>query len=185
PRLVMVTQAVAPRTIRVLPRGNWMDDSGPVVEPAVPAFLGKLAVSGRRANRLDLANWLTDPEHGVGGLTARVFVNRLWYLFFGVGLSKSLDDFGGQGEPPAHPELLDNLAVEFASDWDVKRMVKLLVTSRAYRQSSLEPPALRERDPENRLYARQSRFRLAAEFVRDNALSIAGLLVLDVGGVPA
>jgi mono/diheme cytochrome c family protein len=184
PRLVMVTQAVAPRTVRVLPRGNWMDDSGPVVEPAVPAFLGKLAVSGRRANRLDLANWLTDPEHGVGGLTARVFVNRLWYLFFGVGLSKSLDDFGGQGEPPVHPELLDNLAVDFASDWDVKRLVKLLVTSRAYRQSSLEPPALRERDPENRLYARQSRFRLAAEFVRDNALAVSGLLVLDMDGRP-
>ena len=184
-RLVMVTQAVTPRTVRVLPRGNWLDDSGEVVRPAVPEFLGKLNVGDRRANRLDLANWLTDPKAGIGGLTARVFVNRLWYLFYGVGLSKSLDDFGGQGEPPVHPELLDNLAVEFASDWDVKRAVRLLVTSRAYRQSSLEPPALREKDPENRLYARQSRSRLPAEMIRDNALSLAGLLVLDVGGGPA
>jgi hypothetical protein len=184
-RLVMVTQAVKPRTVRVLPRGNWLDDSGAVVQPAVPEFLGKLNVGDRRANRLDLANWLTDPKAGVGGLTARVLVNRLWYLFYGVGLSKSLDDFGGQGEPPVHPELLDNLAVEFAADWDMKRMVRLLVTSRAYRQSSLEPPALREKDPENRLYARQSRSRLPAEMIRDNALSLAGLLVLDVGGGPA
>ncbi len=184
-RLVMVTQAIQPRTMRVLPRGNWMDDSGPIVQPAIPAFLGKINSHGKRATRLDLANWLTDPKTGAGGLTARVFVNRLWYLFYGIGLSKSLEDFGGQGEPPVHPELLDNLAVEFASDWDIKRMVRFLVTSRTYRQSSLEPAPLREKDPENRLYARQSRPRLAAEFVRDNALSIAGLLVLDIGGKPA
>ncbi|HET6573437.1 MAG TPA: PSD1 and planctomycete cytochrome C domain-containing protein [Fimbriiglobus sp.] len=198
-RKVMVTQAVKPRMVRVLPRGNWMDDSGAMVQSAVPAFLGKLDVGSRRANRLDLADWLTDSKAGAGGLTARVFVNRLWYLYFGVGLSKSLDDFGGQGEPPTHPELLDNLAVEFADPanperqrgggaeqpWDIKRMVRLLVTSHAYRQSSLEPPALREKDPENRLYARQSRMRLPAEVVRDNALSLAGLLVLDIGGKPA
>src|SRR5262249_25229099 len=141
-RLVMVTQAVTPRTVRVLPRGNWLDDSGPVVEPAVPEFLGKLPVAGR-ATRLDLANWLTDAKAGAGGLTAGVFVNRLWYLFFGVGLSKSLDDFGGQGESPVHPELLDTLAVEFVeSGWDVKHMVKLILTSRAYRQASLESPGL-------------------------------------------
>jgi len=184
-RLVMVTQAVAPRTMRVLPRGNWMDDSGPEVQPAIPAFLGKLA-GDKRASRLDLANWLTDAKNGAGGLTARVFVNRLWYLFFGVGLSRTLEDFGGQGEPPVHPELLDNLAIEFVeSGWDVKHMVKLMVTSRAYRQSSIKSPTLREKDPENRLYARQSRFRLAAEMVRDNALAISGLLVLDVGGPSA
>jgi hypothetical protein len=184
-RLVMVTRAVTPRTIRVLPRGNWLDESGPVVQPAVPEFLGKVSTDGRPANRLDLADWLTNPKAGVGGLTARVFVNRLWYLLYGVGLSRSLEDFGGQGEPPVHPELLDSLAVEFASDWDVKRMVKLLVTSATYRQSSLESPALREKDPENRLYARQLRARLPAEMVRDTALSLAGLLVLDVGGGPA
>jgi len=184
-RMVMVTQAVTPRTVRILPRGNWLDDSGEIVQPAIPAFLGKIGADGKRATRLDLADWLTDAQNGAGGLTARVFVNRLWYLFFGVGLSKSLEDFGGQGETPVHPELLDNLAMEFvASGWDVKHMVQLIVTSRAYRQSSLEPPALREKDPENRLYARQSRFRLAAEMVRDNALAISGLLVLDVGGGP-
>src|SRR5262245_42094523 len=181
-RLVMVTQAVTPRTVRILPRGNWLDESGPVVDPAVPAFLGKLPAD-RRATRLDLANWLTDAKAGAGGLTARVFVNRLWYLCFGVGLSKSLEDFGGQGEPPVYPELLDNLAVEFVeSGWDVKHMVKLIVTSRSYRQASLESPALRDRDPENRLYARQGRWRLPAEMVRDNALAASGLLVVDVGG---
>jgi hypothetical protein len=184
-RLVMVTQAVTPRTVRLLPRGNWLDDSGPVVEPAVPEFQGGLKLD-RRATRLDLANWLTDARGGAGGLTARVFVNRLWYLFLGVGLSKSLEDFGGQGEPPVHPELLDALAVEFVErGWDVKHMVKLIVTSRTYRQTSLESPALHERDPENRLYARQSRFRLPAEAIRDNALAVSGLLVPDVGGGPA
>jgi hypothetical protein len=145
-------------------------------------FLGKLPVKGR-ATRLDLANWLTDPKAGSGGLTARVFVNRLWYLFFGVGLSKSLEDSGAQGEAPVHPELLDAMAVEFVErGWDVKHMVKLIVTSRAYRQSSVESPQLRERDPENRLYARQGQWRLPAEMVRDNALAVSGLLVLDVGG---
>ncbi|HKB05687.1 MAG TPA: PSD1 and planctomycete cytochrome C domain-containing protein [Gemmataceae bacterium] len=183
-RLVMVTQSVAPRTMRVLPRGNWMDDSGPEVQPAIPAFLGKVP-GDKRATRLDLAHWLTDSK-GAGGLTARVFVNRLWYLFFGVGLSKSLEDFGAQGEAPVHPELLDYLAVAFVeSGWDVKQMVKLIVTSRAYRQSSVETAPLREKDPENRLYARQSQFRLAAEMVRDNALAVAGLLQLDVGGTSA
>jgi hypothetical protein len=185
-RLVMVTQSVTPRTVRVLARGNWMDDSGEVVQPAIPAFLGKLDTNGKRATRLDLANWLTDAKSGAGGLTARVFVNRLWYLFFGVGLSKSLEDFGAQGEAPVYPQLLDNLAVAFVeSGWDVKQVVKLIVTSRAYRQSSVETPALREKDPENRLYARQSRFRLPAEMVRDNALAIAGLLNLEVGGPSA
>ncbi len=183
PRKVMVTQAVSPRTVRILPRGNWLDESGPVVEPAVPAFLGRLPPTGRRMTRLDLANFLTDARNGAGGLTARVFVNRLWYLFFGSGLSKTLEDFGGQGEPPSHPELLDRLATEFvASGWDVKHLVKLIVTSRAYRQASLEPAALKERDPENRLFSRQGRWRLPAEMVRDNALAVSGLLVQDVGG---
>jgi hypothetical protein len=112
--------------------------------------------------------------------------NRFWYLLFGTGIAKRLDDFGGQGEPPVHPALLDNLAIEFyESGWDVKHMIKLLATSRAYRQSSLEAPALRERDPYNRLLARQSRFRLPAETIRDNALAISGLLRLDYGGASA
>src|SRR5262249_30659772 len=129
-RLVMVTQAVTPRTTRLLPRGNWQDESGPVVEPAIPAFQGQLKTKGP-LTRLDLANWLTDAKDGAGGLTARVFVNRLWYLCFGAGLFNTLEDNGHQGEAPAHPELLDNLAVELIdSRWDVKHVVKRIVMSR-------------------------------------------------------
>jgi hypothetical protein len=179
----MISVPIEPRTIRVLPRGNWLDDSGPVVEPAIPEYFGTLETGGRRPTRLDLANWLTDGEHGAGLLTARVFVNRLWALFFGAGLARSLDDFGGQGEPPSHPELLDQLAVEFVeSGWDVKHVVRLLVSSRTYRQTSLVSPELQQADPENRLWARQSRWRLPAEMVRDNALAISKLLVAEMGG---
>ncbi len=187
-RKTMITVATKPRTIRVLPRGDWLDDSGPVVEPAFPSFLEKPGNSKKsgRLNRLDLANWLTNPAQGTGGLTARVMVNRFWYLVFGSGISKRLDDFGGQGEAPEHPELLDNLAVEFyQSGWDIKHMMALLVTSRTYRQSSLETVALRERDPYNRLVARQSRYRLPAETIRDNALAISGLLQTSYGGPSA
>ena len=126
---------------------------------------------------------MTDPEKGQGGLTARVFANRFWYLFFGVGISRSLDDFGGQGEPPVNPRLLDNLAVAFyESGWNVKEMARLLVTSRAYQQSSVASPELVERDPYNQLVARQSRYRLPAELIRDNALAVSGLLVREQGG---
>jgi hypothetical protein len=181
-RKTMVTVAIEPRPIRVLPRGNWMDDSGDIVPPAVPAFLGTLDTAGR-ATRLDLAHWLTDPVDGVGGLTARVMVNRFWALLLGSGLSKSLDDFGGQGEPPVHPELLDQLAVEFyESGWDIKHLLRLIVLSDTYRQSSQADPSLREKDPENRLFARQATFRLPAEMIRDNALAISGLLVEGYGG---
>ncbi|MCB1097676.1 MAG: PSD1 domain-containing protein [Verrucomicrobiae bacterium] len=178
-RRTMVTVALKqPRTVRVLPRGNWLDDSGEIVDPAIPDFLGSLDTGDRRATRLDLANWLVDPEKGNGGSTARVFANRFWYLFFGSGISRSLADFGGQGEPPANPALLDNLAVSFYQNgWSMKALVRLLVTSHSYRQSSLESVALRERDPNNQLVARQSRYRLPAEIVRDNALAISGLLV--------
>ncbi|MBI1310137.1 DUF1553 domain-containing protein [bacterium] len=182
-RKVMITQAIEPRTIRVLPRGNWLDDSGAVVEPAIPEFLGSLNTGDRRATRLDLANWLTDAKNGAGLLTARVFANRFWYLMFGNGLARVLDDFGGQGEAPVHPQLLDRLAHEFVeSGWNVRDVLKLIVMSRTYRQSSLEPEELKQRDPHNRLYARQSRFRLPAEMIRDNALAISGLLVRDIGG---
>jgi hypothetical protein len=117
---------------------------------------------------------------------ARVFVNRLWYLFFGVGLSNSLEDFGAQGEAPSHPELLDWLAVEFAeSGWNVKHMVRLVVTSNTYRQSSQITDELGRRDPQNRLFARQSSYRLPAEFIRDNALATSGLLVRRLGGAGA
>lgn len=183
----MVTMSTEPREMRILPRGNWLDESGEIVTPAVPEFLGRIKpATGARATRLDFANWLVDPENGAGGLTARVFVNRLWYLLFGVGLSSSLDDFGGQGDPPVHPELLDRLAIDFyESGWEVKRMVKTLVMTETYRQSSLDSPELRERDPLNRLYARQSRFRLPAEVIRDNALAIGGLLDLERDGASA
>ena len=186
-RLTMITVAQEPRKMRVLPRGNWQDDSGEIVLPAVPRFLGELKPgNGERATRLDLANWLTDVENGAGGLTARVFANRFWYLYFGTGISRSLSDFGGQGEPPANLELLDELAVSFTdSGWDFKALVRLIVTSRAYRQSSTASPELFERDPHNQLVARQSRFRLPAELIRDNALAISGLLVRESGGTSA
>ena len=183
PRLTMVTAAVEPRTTRILPRGDWLDESGPIVQPAIPEFLGAIDLGDRRANRLDLAGWLANAETGTGLLTARVMVNRFWYLLFGHGLARNLDDFGGQGEPPTHPELLDCLAHEFIeSGWDVKHMYKLLASSRAYRQASIVSGELADRDPENRLFARQSRFRIPAEFIRDNALFTSGLLVQKVGG---
>lgn len=180
----VVTEAVPPRPIRLLPRGNWMDNSGPLVDPAVPHFLSQPRLDApRRLTRLDLANWLVSRENP---LTARVFVNRLWKLYFGTGLSKGLDDLGTRGEWPPQPELLDWLAVEFMdSHWDVKHMVRLLVTSSAYRQSSKPSEQLKELDPYNRLYARQSRWRLEAEFVRDNALAISGLLSDKLGGPSA
>jgi hypothetical protein len=182
-RTVMVTLHKEPRTIRLLPRGNWMDDSGPETPPAIPAFMGSLESGDRRPTRLDLVNWLFDTEKGNGLLTARVFANRFWYLAFGEGLSRSLDDFGGQGEPPSHPELLDRLAFEFAENgWDVRHMLKLMVMSRTYQQSSKTSKELFDRDPENRLLARQARFRIPAEAVRDTALDLSGLLVQKVGG---
>ncbi|MEE9603751.1 MAG: PSD1 and planctomycete cytochrome C domain-containing protein, partial [Thermoguttaceae bacterium] len=181
--LTMVVETAKPREVRLLPRGNWLDESGPIVGPAVPEFLGEIRADGTRATRLDLANWLTDPEHGLGGLTARVMANRFWYLLFGEGLARVLDDLGGQGEPPSHPELLDNLAVEFVeSGWKVKHMMKLIVTSSTYRQSSRTVPERRTLDPLNRLVGRQARFRLPAEMVRDSALSISGLLDESIGG---
>jgi len=196
---VMVVEAVKPRETRLLHRGNFLDETGEVCDPAVPHFLPgavKLAHSGTtvlaslnsapaqpaRLTRLDLAKWLTSPENP---LTARVFVNRLWRQFFGTGLSAQVEDLGAQGEIPSHPELLDWLAVEFReSGWDVKHMVRLLVTSETYRRSTKPRPDLKEIDPNNRLLASQNPRRLEAESVRDNALRIAGLLNLDIGGPP-
>lgn len=181
----MITEALAePRVTRVLSRGDWMDQTGEIVEPAIPGFLGKLETDSKRATRLDLANWLTDDSRDNGQLTARVFANRFWYLLMGVGVSKSLDDFGGQGETPAYPELLDNLAMEFiGNDWDVKQLVRRIVTSKTYQQSSLESPKTRKLDPYNQLFSHQSRYRLPAELIRDNALAISGLLNIEqIGG---
>jgi hypothetical protein len=183
---VIATVATEPMTVRVLPRGNWMDESGPIVRPGVPAALGSGAVfnegnggvngtaGGAVATRLHLADWLVSGENP---LTARVFANRLWFLFFGVGITKSLDDFGAQGESPVLPELLDWLAVEFMeSGWDIRHLVRAIVTSETYQQSSAPRQSLVEKDPLNRLFARQSRWRLDAETVRDNALCVSGLL---------
>jgi hypothetical protein len=176
----MVTVSVAPREMRVLPRGNWLDSSGPIVQSALPAFLAAPAAEQPRLSRLDLAEWLVARDNP---LTARVFVNRLWKLFFGAGLSRRLDDLGAQGEPPTHPELLDWLAAEFIeSGWDVKHVIRLLVTSRAYRQTSVPNGEQVKRDPLNRLFARQSRWRLEAEFVRDAGLAISGQLSRQIGG---
>lgn len=181
----MITQPLdQPREVRLLPRGNWLDESGPVVPPAVPAFLGQIESEGERATRLDLANWLTDESQVSGQLTARVFANRFWYLFMGVGVSRSLDDFGGQGEAPAFPELLDGLALEFVdSKWDVKSLIKRIVTSRTYQLSSIETKDIADRDPYNQFFSHQSRYRLPAELVRDIILSVSGLLNVDsIGG---
>jgi len=183
-KCLVSVRSETPRTVRILPRGNWMDESGELVQPALLHFLPQPNFEeGRKLTRLDLGEWLVARDNP---LTARVFVNRLWKQFFGVGLSKVLDDFGAQGEPPVHPALLDWLAVEFMdSGWDVKHMVRLIVTSHTYRQVSAAPKDLLARDPENRELARQSRFRLDAELVRDNALRIAGLLVPKIGGPSA
>jgi hypothetical protein len=176
----LVTEAVSPRVMRILPRGNWMDDSGQLVGPAVPQTLPVLESSGRRATRLDLARWLVSRD---SPLTARVFVNRLWKLAYGQGIVKSLEDFGTQGAFPTHPELLDFLALEFMdSGWDVKHMLKLMLMSSTYRQSSHADAQLRQRDPGNLWLARQGRFRIDAEMVRDNALAISGLLSPKIGG---
>ncbi len=177
---MLVSQSVAPRPMRVLPRGDWMDDSGEAVQSGFPAFLTSGPAAEERLSRRRLADWMTSEDNP---LTARTFVNRLWKLYFGTGLSKVLDDLGSQGEWPTHPELLDWLAVEFMeSVWDVKHMARLLVTSQTYRQSSAASNSLRERDPFNRLYARQSALRLDAEAVRDVLLSVSGLRVDRLGG---
>ena len=172
-RKTMITRATKPRVTRVLPRGDWLDESGPVVEPAIPSFMGNLT-SEKRLTRLDLANWLTDPKKGVGKLTARVLANRLWYLLFGQGLSPDLTDFGGQGHPPDHPELLDNLAMSLLEkNWRIKALIREIVLSRSYRQASVSDkvrPSF------------QKIRRLPAESIRDNALAISGLLEREIGG---
>lgn len=176
----MVTVSVTPRETRVLPRGNWLDHSGPVVQPSLPAFLASDAKQSDSLTRLDLADWLVSPDNP---LVARVFVNRLWKLLFGAGLARNLDDMGSRAEPPTHPELLDWLAVEFVvSDWDVKHMIRLMTTSNAYQRSSVPTAEVARIDPSNRLFGRQGRWRLEAEFIRDLALASSGLLVRRVGG---
>ena len=176
----LVSVSDKPRTVKILHRGDWQDDKGEEVSPGLPSHLSKGGGAERRLSRLDLAEWLVAKENP---LTARVFVNRVWKQFFGIGLSKVLDDLGAQGEPPLHAELLDWLAADFRDGgWDVKGLVRLMVTSEAYRRSSVASPAELAADPLNRELARQGRWRHDAEFVRDNALQVSGLLVNRIGG---
>lgn len=179
-RTVPATIAAKPREIRILPRGNWMDKSGELVEPGTPHFLASVDVETGAGTRLELARWIASPANP---LTARTFANRLWARFFGNGISEVVDDLGSQGQWPTHPELLDWLAADFVeTGWDMKHLVRTIVLSDAYAQSSKSTPELEERDPYNKLLARQSGIRLSAELVRDNALAVSGLLNPKVGG---
>jgi len=178
--LVMVMRDDKPRETHILERGNY-ETPGAVVPPATPSFLPPLP-AGAKADRLALAKWLVAPEQP---LMPRVVLNRIWQMFFGQGLVKTADDFGLQGALPSHPELLDWLAVEFReSGWNVKHLVKLIVTSRTYQQAAVLTPELLAKDPENALLARGPRFRLDSRFIRDQALALSGLLVEKQGGFP-
>jgi hypothetical protein len=182
----MIAETLPPEktaTVRLLPRGDWMNPADEV-KPALPEFLaGPPPAGGKRLTRLDLARWLMSPDNP---LPSRHFTNRLWQQFFGRGLSGVPDDLGSQGEMPSHPELLDWLASEFReSGWNVKHMVRLIVTSQAYRREAATRDDLMEKDPDNRLLAAQSARRLDAEFIRDNALAVSGLLETGIIGGPS
>lgn len=185
PSAMVMQEMPEPRETFVLLRGQY-DRKGEKVTAALPAVLPPLP-AGEPNNRLGLARWLITPEHP---LTARVLVNRYWQLFFGTGLVKTSEEFGSQGDLPSHPELLDWLAVNFREGdaysqhpWDMKRLVRLLVTSATYRQASHITPTVFELDPENRLLGRAPRLRLSAEFIRDQALAASGLLNYRIGGL--
>lgn len=178
PTTLVMEEQKDPRPTFILMRGAY-DKPGSAVTAATPAVLPALSPEMPR-NRLGLAKWLVSTENP---LTARVTVNRFWQQVFGSGLVKTSEDFGSQGALPSHPELLDWLAQEFIrSGWDVKQLLRLMVTSATYRQASRFTPALRERDPENRWLARGPRHRLMGEFIRDQALAASGLLVEQLGG---
>ena len=200
PTTMVMEEVPGLRQTFVLLRGEY-DKRGDPVSSGVPASLPPLPQEATR-DRLGLGKWLVDAENP---LTARVAVNRFWQMLFGIGLVKTIDDFGQQGEWPSHPELLDWLAVEFQEggpagnsfdnsakslpqtspapfQWDAKRLIRQVVTSAVYRQSSKMSAELQQRDPENRLLARGPRFRLSAEMIRDRALAASGLLVEQVGG---
>jgi hypothetical protein len=169
-----------PRDSFVMVRGAY-DKPGEPVTRGTPAFLPPLKPRGAQGpSRLDLADWLLDRSHP---LTARVAVNRYWQQFFGTGLVKTVSDFGSQGEPPSHPELLDWLALHFVeSGWDIRGLVKMMVTSQTYRQQSRLTPEMLARDPEDRWLSRGPRYRWDAEVLRDNALFVSGLLNPTLGG---
>lgn len=173
PRAMVMKERSEVRPAFIMKRGNY-EHPGEQVTRDAPEFLPPLAKSGEVASRMDLANWFVQKDNP---LTARVAVNRFWQQLFGVGLVKTSEDFGAQGEVPSHPELLDYLTVRFVdSGWDVKALMKEIVLSRAYRQESRARPEAFEQDPENRLLARGSRFRMDAEMIRDQVLSTSGLL---------
>jgi hypothetical protein len=180
PKTMVMRERAQPRDTHVLTGGSW-ESPAEKVSHGVPAILPPLP-AGESPDRLTLARWLVSPGHP---LTARVAVNRYWQMIFGTGLVKTSEDFGIQGERPVHPELLDWLAVDFReSGWDVKRLLRSIVTSHAYRQSSIVPPGMAERDPDNRLLARGPRHRLPSWMLRDQALAVSGLLVERTGGPP-
>lgn len=168
------------RKTHIQHRGNYLD-LGQEVTEGLPAVFPGLP-KGAPMNRLGLARWLVDPDNP---LTSRVVANRLWESIFGIGIVRTSEDFGTQGDPPTHPELLDWLATELQQNrWDLKHLLKLMVTSAAYRQSSRDTPELLARDPDNRLLARGPRFRLSAEMIRDQALFASGLLSRKMYGPP-
>jgi hypothetical protein len=178
PSTLVFKESIKPRPAYVLKRGEY-DQRGEQVARDTPKFLPPLQAKAPR-DRLGLAQWLLSPDHP---LTARVEVNRLWQQVFGIGLVKTAEDFGTQGESPSHPELLDWLAVQFRDEgWDVKKTIKRLVTSATYRQSSRVTKDRLTLDPDNRLLSRGPRYRLDAEMLRDQALFVSGLLVQKVGG---
>ncbi len=167
------------RPAYILQRGAY-DQPGEEVSRNTPSFLPPMKSEGDLKTRLDLAEWVTDPQNP---LTARVTVNRFWQQFFGVGLVKTSEDFGAQGEYPSHPELLDDLANGFVeSNWDVKSLVRSIVLSQTYQQSSRVPPDQYRADADNRLLARGSRLRLDSEVIRDQILAMSGLLSRSMYG---
>lgn len=183
PRVLVLAEDPAPRTTHVLRRGNYQEPGEPVA-PGVPEWLHPLPADAS-PSRIGLAKWLVDPAHP---LTARVTVNRWWGEIFGRGIVPTSDDFGTQGELPTHPELLDWLALEFAAGerpWSMKHILRLIVTSATYCQSSSAPAEQFRRDPHNELLARGPRLRLDAELIRDQALAVSGRLARRVGGPPA
>jgi hypothetical protein len=178
PSTMIMSEMDKPRDTFILKRGDYRNQADKV-SPNTPAVLPPLPADAPR-NRLTLAKWLVDPANP---LTARVAVNHFWQMYFGVGIVKTSEDFGSQGDPPSNRQLLDWLATEFIrSKWDVKAMQRLIVTSAVYRQASKVTPEQVEKDPENRLLARGPRFRLPAEMIRDNALFLSGLLTDKIGG---
>ncbi len=178
PTTLICKELAKPKPAFILKRGQY-DDHGPEVGRSAPGFLPPLP-AGAPQDRLGLAQWLVSSEHP---LTARVAVNRFWQQCFGTGLVKTAEDFGTQGEPPSHLELLDWLAVEFReSGWDVKSLMRQIVSSAAYRQPSRLTPDRLAKDPANRLLARGPRFRLDGEMLRDQSLAVGGLLVEKEGG---